>query len=386
MPSNLKTGAAGVAMILCVETAMAQSANVATEKLEARINTVADGLDHPWGIAILPDGAMLVTEKTGTLRRIAADGTKSEPVSGVPEVDARDQGGLLDVTLHPRFQDNRLVYLSYAERGANGKTSTAVARGKLSADARRLQGVEVIFSQQPKESSTKHYGSRLVFDRDGLLYITLGERSDEEFRVQAQDLDSHLGKVIRIADDGAVPPDNPFAGKGKARPEIWSYGHRNIQGAALHPETGKLWVIEHGPRGGDEINIPRGGKNYGWPIISHGINYDGSPVGSGEKSRQGMEQPIYTWTPVIAPGGALFYSGKMFPEWSGNLLVSGLKVRSLVRLELDGERVTHEERFLADRGERIRDIAEGPEGELYVLTDEDNGAVLKISRNSAAGG
>ena len=386
MPSILRICAASGAMILSAETALAQSANVATEKLEAQISILADGLEHPWGIAILPDGAMLVTEKTGTLRTIAADGTKSEPISGVPEVDTRDQGGLLDVALHPNFAENSFVYISYSEPAANGTTSTAVARGKLSGDTRQLTDVQVIFSQKPKVASTMHYGSRLIFDRDGLLYITLGERSSEEFRGQAQDLDSHLGKVIRVADDGAVPPGNPFVNGTDALPEIWSYGHRNIQGAALHPETGKLWTIEHGPRGGDEINIPQAGKNYGWPVISHGVNYDGSPVGSGQNSMEGMEPPIYTWTPVIAPGGALFYSGKMFPEWSGNLFVSGLKVKSLVRLELDGETVTHEERFLTDRGQRIRDVAEGPDGELYVLTDEGDGAVLKISRSASAGG
>jgi glucose/arabinose dehydrogenase len=373
-------------MIICAENAMAQSVNVATEKLEAQVSVVADGLEHPWGIAILPDGAMLVTEKTGIMRMIAADGTKSEPISGVPEVDARGQGGLLDVALHPEFAENRFVYISYSEPAADGTNSTAVARGKLSADARQLTDVQVIFSQKPKVASTAHYGSRLIFDRDGLLYITLGERSSEEFRGQSQDLDSHLGKVIRVTEDGAVPPANPFANGTDALPEIWSYGHRNIQGAALHPETGKLWVVEHGPRGGDEINIPQAGKNYGWPIVSHGVNYDGSPVGSGQKSMEGMEPPIYTWTPVIAAGGAMFYSGKMFPEWSGNLFVSGLKVRSLVRLELDGESVTHEERFLTDRGERIRDVAEGLDGSLYVLTDESNGAVVKISRTSAVGG
>jgi glucose/arabinose dehydrogenase len=284
----------------------------------------------------------------------------------------------LDATLHPRFAENRLVYLSFSEKGEGGN-STAVARGALSADNKKLSDVEVIFSQKPKEDSTMHFGSRIVFDREGRMFVGLGERSEEQFRTQAQDLNSHLGKVVRLNDDGSVPPDNPFVNRDGALPEIWSYGHRNIQAAALHPETGKLWEIEHGPKGGDEVNIPEPGKNYGWPVVSHGVNYDGTPVGAGKKDAPGMEDPIYTWTPVIAPSGMLFYSGKAFPEWEGDLFVGGLSATALVRLEIEGENVLNEERLLTQFGWRIRDIAEGPDGELVVVTDHDNGRIVRIA-------
>ncbi len=359
--------------------AAAVEQDIRSEKVAAHVGTVVDGLEHPWGIAVLPDGSMLVTEKKGDLRLVSADGELSDPIGGVPEVDDRRQGGLLDVALDPGFAENRLVYLSFAEPGEGGTTSTAVARGRLSDGTGELSGVEVIFSQKPKVASTMHYGSRLVFDNEGRLYVTLGERSMEEFRGQAQDLDSHLGKVVRINPDGSVPDDNPFVGQDGALPEIWSYGHRNIQAAALHPESGALWEIEHGPRGGDELNIPEAGKNYGWPVVSHGVNYDGRPVGTGEKAAEGMEDPVHTWTPVIAPSGMIFYSGKAFPEWENNLFVGGLASTALVRLELDGHAVTHEERLLTDLGKRIRDVAEGPEGEIYVITDDANGEILRIA-------
>src|SRR5687768_10773178 len=293
--------------------AQAQEA-ISTEQARIGVSTIAEGLDHPWGIAVLPDGSMLVTEKPGALRRVEKNGTLGKPIKGVPEVDPRDQGGLLDITLHPNFAHNRLLYLSFSEPGEGGN-STAVARAELSEDYRQLTGLRVIFSQKPKLDSTMHFGSRIVFDRDGRIYVGLGERSHEQFREQAQDLNSHLGKVVRLNEDGSVPPDNPFVGRNDALPEIWSYGHRNIQAAALHPETGKFWEIEHGPRGGDEVNIPEAGENYGWPVVSHGINYDGTPVGSGKKDAPGMADPLYTWTPVIAPSGMIFYSGKAFPQW-----------------------------------------------------------------------
>ncbi|MGH6926230.1 MAG: PQQ-dependent sugar dehydrogenase [Propylenella sp.] len=350
-----------------------------TEQASIRVQTIADGLDHPWGIVFLPDGSALVTERSGSLRRVSLDGALSDPVAGVPEVDARDQGGLLDVALDPGFADNRLVYLSFSEPGPDRTNSTAVARGALNADATALEGVEVIFSQQPKLPSTKHFGSRLVFDGEGHLFVTLGERSDERFRVQAQDLNSHLGKIVRINPDGSVPEDNPFVGQEGALPEIWSYGHRNIQAAAINPETGALWEIEHGPRGGDELNIPEPGKNYGWPEVSFGVNYSGSPVGTGQSDGPGFEDPIYQWTPVIAPSGMAFYTGDAFPEWKGDLFVGGLASTALVRLELNGNSVVHEERILDDAGRRIRDVVEGPEGALYLITDEDNGEVLRIS-------
>jgi glucose/arabinose dehydrogenase len=357
--------------------AQAQEA-ILTEQARIEVSTIAEGLDHPWGIAVLPDGSMLVTEKSGALRRVEKNGNLGKPIKGVPEVDARDQGGLLDITLHPNFDQNRLLYLSFSEPGEGGN-STAVARAELSEDHRQLTGLRVIFSQKPKLDSTMHFGSRIVFDRDGRIYVGLGERSHEQFREQAQDLNSHLGKVVRLNEDGSVPPDNPFVGRNDALPEIWSYGHRNIQAAALHPETGKFWEIEHGPKGGDEVNIPDAGDNYGWPVVSHGINYDGTPVGSGKKDAPGMADPLYTWTPVIAPSGMIFYSGKAFPEWKGDLFVGGLRAKALVRLELDGEKVVGEERLLTDLGHRIRDVTESPEGHIIVITDADNGRIIRIA-------
>ena len=352
--------------------------NVRTEKVEIAVDTVVEGLSHPWAIDFLPDGRMIVTERDGRLRIVAKGGKLGEPIGGLPDVDARGQGGLLDIAVHRDFASNRLLYWNYAEPGEGGN-STAVARGRLSDDETRLEGVEVIFSQKPKLPSTAHFGSRLVFDGNGHLFITLGERSNAKFRVQAQWLNSHLGKVIRVLEDGKVPPDNPFVGNNDALPEIWSYGHRNAQAAALHPETGRLWEIEHGPRGGDEINIPEPGKNYGWPVISYGVNYSGTPVGSGLSEMEGMEQPIYQWTPVIAPSGMIFYTGDLVPEWKGNLFVGGLSATALVRLELDGAKVTHEERLLEDLGLRIRDVAQGPDGAIYVATDEDDGVIMRIA-------
>jgi glucose/arabinose dehydrogenase len=371
-------GSAALLVLATFPAAALAQESITSEQAKFTVTSLAEGLNHPWGITFLPDGAMLVTERSGALRHVTRDGALSEPIPGVPEVDARGQGGLLDVTLHPRFAENRLVYLSFSEKGEGGN-STAVARGTLSADNKKLSGVEVIFSQKPKEDSTMHFGSRIVFDREGRMFVGLGERSEEQFRTQAQDLNSHLGKVVRLNDDGSVPPDNPFVNRDGALPEIWSYGHRNIQAAALHPETGKLWEIEHGPKGGDEVNIPEPGKNYGWPVVSHGVNYDGTPVGAGKKDAPGMEDPIYTWTPVIAPSGMLFYSGKAFPEWEGDLFVGGLSATALVRLEIEGENVLNEERLLTQFGWRIRDIAEGPDGELVVVTDHDNGRIVRIA-------
>ncbi len=349
-----------------------------TETGPIRVSTVADGLRHPWAIAFLPDSTgMLVTERAGNLRHIGEDGSVSEPIGGVPEVDARGQGGLLDVVLDPGFEENRLVYLSFAEAGRGGN-STAVARGRLDEELGALEEVEIIFSQQPKVPSRAHFGSRLVFDGQGHLYITLGERSQAKFRGQAQDLDSHLGKIVRINPDGSVPDDNPFVGQDDALPEIWAYGVRNVQAAALHPETGALWEIEHGPSGGDELNIIEPGGNYGWPLVTFGVEYSGDTIGEGISSAPGMIDPIYQWTPVIAPSGMTFYAGGIFEEWQGNLFVGGLASTALVRLELDGDRVTHEERLLEPLGLRIRDVVEGPDGALYVATDARNGGILRI--------
>lgn len=339
---------------------------------------IASGLDHPWAIAFLPDGRLLVTERAGRLRVVTREGQVSAPVRGLPEVDARGQGGLLDVVVGPSFADDRLIYWSYAEPRGNGANSTSVARGRLSEDATRVANVERIFQQAPAWRSTGHFGSRLVFDREGQhLFITLGERQRNESRALAQDLSTHLGKVVRINLDGGAPSDNPFVGRADARPEIWSYGHRNVQGADLHPETGELWTVEHGPRGGDEINLTSAGRNYGWPVISYGIEYRGGPINAGLTAQEGMEQPRYYWDPVIAPGDMDFYRGDLFP-WRGDLLIAGLRTQSLVRLELDGERIVGEERFRLELG-RIRDIAESEDGALWIVTDEDDGRLLRLT-------
>lgn len=354
-------------------------APLADSGVNLQVTEVAGDLSHPWAIEFLPDGRLIMTLRSGELLIVSRQGEVSEPITGVPEVDTRGQGGLLDVALSPNFGTDRLVYFSYAEPRADGETGTAVARGRLSEDGRQLQNVEVIFQQQPSWDSTLHYGSRLVWDNDGLLYVTLGERSLPEPRQLAQQLDAHLGKVVRINADGSIPADNPFASGEQGLPEIWSYGHRNIQGADLHPETGRLWTIEHGPKGGDELNAPEAGKNYGWPIITYGEDYSGEPIGDGITSKPGMEQPLYYWDPVIAPGGMLFYEGVMFPEWQGNLLISSLNPGGLVRIQLDGVRVTGEERFLPDVG-RVRDVKQDAEGGLWVVTDHNNGRLLHVTR------
>ena len=350
-----------------------------TERARIRLAVLTDRLAWPWGIDFLPDGRMIVTEKPGRLRIVTRAGRLSPPVLGVPAVDDGGQGGLLDVTLDPAFADNRLVYLSYTEPGPDGRNSTAVARGRLGAAGTALEDVTVVFRQLPRLAGRLHYGSRVVFARDGTMFVTLGERSRRSWRVQAQDLGSHLGKIVRIRPDGAVPRDNPYVGRPGARPEIWSYGHRNVQGAAIHPVSGKLWAIEHGPRGGDEINIAEPGRNYGWPVVSHGVEYSGQPVGSGRRSAPGMEDPLATWTPVIAPGGMTFYTGAAFPGWKGNLLVSGLRSRAIIRVELDGATILREERLLEAEGRRIRDVGVGPDGFVYAVTDERRGKILRLA-------
>jgi aldose sugar dehydrogenase len=331
--------------------------------------TVTRDLTKPWGLAFLPDGKMLVTERSGALRLIDQDGSMSAPVSGLPDVDARGQGGLLDVAVGP----GGWVYWTYAEprEGGNG---TAVARGRLVGTT--MTDAEVIWRMRPTLDSDKYFGSRLAFGPDGTLFITTGERSILAGRMQAQNLDSDFGKVIRINRDGSTPTDNPFVGQDGALPEIWSYGHRNIQSAAINPATGALWTVEHGPLGGDELNIPARGKDYGWPTIGYGLEYSGRPVGKGITSHQGMEQPAYYWDPVIAPSGMAFYDGDKFPTWKGSLFIGGLKDRDLVRLTLDGDKVIGEERLLARRGQRIRDVRVGPEGFVWVLTDA--GELLKL--------
>lgn len=362
-------------------TGPASAETVSTETVKIEVETVVSGLKHPWGLAFLPDGNFLVTERRGQLRLVTAEGRIRDAIYGVPEVVARGQGGLLDVALDPAFDENRLIYLTYAEKGEGNTNGTAVARGELTESmSPQLRNVEVIFRQQPKKESDLHFGSRLVFDREGHLFVALGERSRTGMREEAQDLNSHLGKVIRIMPDGTVPEDNPFVGRDDALPEIWSYGHRNQQGAALHPGTGALWTNEHGPRGGDEVNIPEAGKNYGWPVVSHGVEYSGGKIGTGASSAPGMEDPIHHWTPSIGVSGMAFYTSDAIPEWQGSLFVGGLARPGLYRLTLDGKKVTGEEKLLADMGSRIRDVRQGPDGALYLLTDEEDGKLIRITR------
>jgi glucose/arabinose dehydrogenase len=350
-----------------------QSPAADTSHGKVRVVTVAEGLEHPWGVAFLPDGRALVTERPGRLRIIGADGKPGAPLEGVPAVSATGQGGLLDVQLDPDFAKNRFVYLSYAEprEGGNG---TAVARGTLG--ERGLEGVQVIFRQDVTINGRHHFGSRLVFDRSGRLFVTLGDRNSE--RARAQTLDSHIGKVVRIERDGKVPADNPFVGRADAKPEIWSYGHRNVQGAALHPVTGELWTNEHGPRGGDELNRTLAGLNYGWPKVTYGVEYSGKTI-SESATAPGIEPPVHYWVPSIATSGMLFYTGSKFPEWSGDAFVGGLVAQQLSRLEMDGNRVVSEEVLLKGvLKERVRDVEQGPDGYIYLLTDEDNGKLLRL--------
>lgn len=340
-----------------------------TKQGRIRIQTVAQGLERPWGLAFLPDGRMLVTEKPGRLRIVTEDGAISEPIKGVPKVVAKGQGGLLDVALDPAFAKNGLVYLSYSEPGKGG-AGTAVARGKLGGGA--LENVEVIFRQRPKVDGGNHFGSRLAFSPDGKLFVTLGERFTFD---PAQDLSNDLGKIVRINPDGSIPEDNPFVGQDGELPEIWSYGHRNPQGAAIHPVTGKLWESEFGPLGGDELNIPQAGKNYGWPVVSWGKHYNGTDIPD-PPTHPEFADAIYHWNPVISPSGIAFYTADAIPGWKGNLLISGLSSESITRLELDGEKVVGEERI--PMSTRIRDVAQGPDGAVYALTDED-GEILKLT-------
>ncbi|HXF65857.1 MAG TPA: PQQ-dependent sugar dehydrogenase [Burkholderiales bacterium] len=346
---------------------------VRSEEHAFRVVRIVEGLEHPWGLAFLPDGRMLVTERPGRLRLVTPEGRLDpQPVAGLPQVAAHGQGGLLDVALHPRFAENALVYLSYSARGEGG-IGTEVARGRLA--GYRLEDVQVLFRQQPKSGGGRHFGSRLVFDRQGYLYITLGDRGEQE---RAQRPDDHAGSVIRLHDDGRVPKDNPFAGRAGWRPEKYTLGNRNIQGAALHPQTGLLWTHEHGPQGGDEINVIRPGVNYGWPVITYGVEYvTGRRIGEGTH-KAGMAQPLYYWVPSIAPSGMAFYAGDRFPRWRGDLFIGALREQALVRLRLDGEKVVREERLLKGVLGRIRDVRSGPDGFLYLLTDSANGVLARL--------
>ncbi len=337
---------------------------------------VAKGLDHPWGLAFLPDGRLLVTERPGRMRIVERNGKLNEPLAGLPSVVAAGQGGLLDVVLHPQFAQNQLVYWSFSEAGEGG-AGTAVARGKL--DGNTLANVQVIFRQAPKVSGgNNHFGSRLVWSRDGKLFVGLGDRFTR--KDDAQTLDNHMGKVVRIEADGKAPADNPFAQRSGAKAEIWSYGHRNIQGAALHPGSGELWTVEHGPQGGDELNVPAAGANHGWPVITYGRNYGiGTKIGDGTE-RADVAPPLRFWVPSIAPSGMAFLTSDRYPGWKGNLFVGALRGSHLARLELDGRKVLKEEQLLAERNARIRDVRQGPDGWLYVLTDSPDGQVWRLER------
>ena len=350
-------------------TALAQTYD--SERHKFRLTTLAEGLDHPWGLAFLPDGDMLITERDGNLRLFRDGALDPTPVPGVPRVAATGQGGLLDVVLHPRFAETRLVYLSYAGSGTGG-LGTEVARARYAGG--RLEGLQTIYVAKPKSSGGRHFGSRLAFGPDGFLYVTAGERGSPD---RAQDLNDPAGSVLRLTEDGGIPPGNPFAGQPGVRPEIYSYGHRNPQGLAVHPETGQLWAVEHGPRGGDELNLLAPGTNYGWPVITYGRSYVGFSIGEG-MSKPGMAQPQRYWVPSISPSGLAFYTGAAFPEWRGNLFLGALSGQALVRLELDGTKVIHEERLLEALDERIRDVRQGPDGRLYLLTDSSRGTLLRL--------
>jgi glucose/arabinose dehydrogenase len=365
--------ACGVALLLLVLPPLANAQVFNSEIQRFRAQTITEGLEFPWGLAFLPDGRMLVSERPGRLRLIGADGKLDpQPVTGLPPIAAINQGGLLDVVLHPDFAKNGWIYLSYAAEGTGGY-GTEVLRGRLEGHA--LRDVQILFRMQPKSQTSHHFGSRLVFDRQGYLYITLGDRGE---MARAQRLDDHAGSVVRLYDDGRVPQDNPFVGKAGAKPEKFTLGNRNVQGAALHPQTGEIWAHEHGPQGGDEINIIRAGVNYGWPVITYGRNYGtGTKIGE-DTAKPGMAQPLLYWTPSIAPSGMAFYTGERFPGWRGNLFVGALAGQMLVRLQLDGERIVHQERLLEGALGRIRDVRQGPDGLLYLLIDSAQGRIVRL--------
>lgn len=360
-------------IFLSAQPVHAESENIPSSSDKGfNIATIAEGLEHPWGMALLPNGNILVTERPGRLRIIKQGVLQAESITGLPSITAHGQGGLLDVALHPDYQTNGWIYFSYVSESGS-KTGTEVGRGRMLDN--RISEWQTLFRLQPKSSSGRHFGSRLLFDRKNYLYITLGDRGE---RFRAQDLDDHAGSIIRLHDDGSVPADNPFVNQAGKQAEIYSYGHRNIQGAANHPETGEIWIHEHGPQGGDELNIIQAGQNYGWPVITFGKEYgSGDDIGAGTH-KQGMQQPLYYWVPSIAPSGMAFYDGEKFPAWQGNLFVGSLKFRLLVRLELDGPRVVNEERLLKNELGRIRDIEVDTDGFIYLLTDQNNGKLVRL--------
>ncbi|MGH1352042.1 MAG: PQQ-dependent sugar dehydrogenase [Methyloligellaceae bacterium] len=349
----------------------AYARTIKSKQATFKIETLADGLDHPWSLAILPDGQMLITERSGTLRLFKNGKLDPKPVSGLPDISSGGQGGLLDIIAHPKFSENRLVYFSYSAQDRSG-VGTQVARAKLTGN--KLTEVQVLFKALPKTRNRLHFGSRLLFDSKGFLFITLGEKFQMK---QSQNIKSHLGSIIRLNEDGTIPADNPFVKNRKGLPEIFSYGHRNVQGIAMHPDTKKIWEHEHGPRGGDEVNILQPGRNYGWPLITYGIDYSGEII-SDKTHLPGMEQPVIHWTPSIAPSGMTFYSGDKFPEWKGDLFVGALAHQHLRRLELKGDKVISQEILLGDLQERVRDVRNGPDGFLYILTDSSSGQLLRL--------
>jgi glucose/arabinose dehydrogenase len=365
-------GAMVVALTLAPRSVAAQP--FSTQAMQLNVETIAKGLEHPWSVAFLPDGRMLVTERPGRLNVVDSAG-RLRRVSGLPAIAAGGQGGLLDVALAPDFAASRRIVFSFTEPREQGN-GTSVAAARLSANAERIDDVKIIFRQEPSYANTMHFGGRLVFARDGTLFITLGERF--ALMEQAQNLSNHLGKIVRINLDGSIPRDNPFVGQSDKKPEIWSYGHRNVQAAAIHPQTGALWTVEHGAKGGDEINIPQAGKNYGWPVIAYGKHYSGAKIGIGTAA-QGMEQPIYVWDPSIAPSGMAFVTSDRYPQWKGQLLVGALAGESVSRLTLDGSRIAAEERMLSNLQERIRDVRQGPDGFIYLLTDNPEGRLLRLN-------
>ena len=376
MHARFLTGLAGTLFLVVSSSALSQTAVFRSEVGNIQVETIVGGLVNPWALAFLPDGRMLVTERPGRMRIVTRDGKLSPPLAGVPKVAASGQGGLLDVITDRNFVQNRTIYFCYADP-VSGGAQTSLARAVLDAgETPKLDKLQRIFQQEGPPSSGNHFGCRIVQMPDGNLFLTMGDHYRP--RDDAQNLGNHIGKIVRIAPDGSVPKDNPFVGKQGAKPEIWSYGHRNSQGAALNPTSGKLWMHEHGPRGGDEINIPEAGKNYGWPVIGFGIDYSGLRIHEATH-KPGMEQPIVQWTPVIAPSGMAFYQGDLFPKWRGNVFIGGLATRMLVRLELNGEKVVREERLLRDLNERIRDVRAGPDGALWLLTDNSAGRVLRLS-------
>lgn len=373
----MKYSLLGAALCLSLALPMAQAkpVEIKTESGNIRVTTIAEGLENVWSLAFLPDGNMLVTEKPGRMRIVTPDGKVGEPLQGLPEIYNQGQAGLLDVVLAPDFATSKKIYFSYSEPGEKNTNSTAVSSAVLNGN--KLEKVTRIFSQQPKIESTAHFGSRLVWKEDGTLFVTLGDRYSEKDR--AQTLDNHLGKVVRINSDGSVPQDNPFVKTAGALPEIWSYGHRNVQGAAINPLTKKLWTGEHGPQGGDELNIDEAGKNYGWPVITYGENYGGGKIGEGTH-KEGMEQPAYKWVPSIATTGFIFYTGDKFPKWKNNIVLTSLREQTLVRLEMDGDKITREERLLKKEiGQRLRSVVQGPDGLIYLVTDESKGKILQLS-------